>query len=373
MNIAVVYGGRSGEHEISLVSAAAVVRNMPAAHKVLLIGITKDGLWYAQSDSEIERVKKDVKAALAIEVNEAMKVAVTPGMGTECFTIGGKTVHIDVVFPVLHGTYGEDGTIQGLCEMARIPFVGCETMASSLTMDKEKTKAVWKAAGLSVVPYVTMRRADLMDSHVYDNMTLDIIRRLGFPLFVKPCRAGSSDGASKARNARELSVALMDAFLWDDKVLIEKAINARELECAVTGNSTTASSDDKAEKVVVRGPGEIILTHEFYNYDAKYNDSDGVHIPSDIPLDVAEEVRNIAEKAYRAVDAAGFARVDFFLDRDNGTLYLNEINSIPGFTAISMFPMLCEHDGLSFTALIGTLLDEALSFYKARCKLRTSQ
>lgn len=373
MNIAVLYGGKSGEHEISLVSAAAVVRNMSPSHKVLLIGITKDGKWYAQSDDEVSRIRADGNSTLSITEAQEMKVSVAPGMGKECFVVGDRAVHVDVVFPVLHGTYGEDGTVQGLCEMAGVPFVGCETMASSLTMDKEKTKAVWKASALPVVPYVTMRRADLMDSRAYDNMVSDIIRRLGFPLFVKPCRAGSSDGASKARNSRELSAALMDAFLWDDKVLIEKAINARELECAVTGNATISSSDDMVGTVTVRGPGEIILTHDFYDYNAKYNDSDGVHIPADIPNDVAAEVRSIAEKAYRAVDAAGFARVDFFLDRDNGSLYLNELNSIPGFTSISMFPMLCEHSGLSFTALIDVLIAEALSFHKARRALRTSQ
>lgn len=373
MNVAVIYGGKSGEHEISLVSAAAVVRNMSAEHTPLLIGITKGGRWYAQSDEEVKRVRADGKAAFAVQEDAEKEVSVVPGLGTECFRIGGETVHTDVVFPVLHGTYGEDGTVQGLLEMAGVPFVGCETMASSLTMDKEKTKAVCRASGLPVVPAVTMRRTDLLDSRVYDKMVEDAIRKLGFPLFVKPCKAGSSDGASKVLNARELSSALMEAFMWDDKVLIEKAINARELECAVTGNSTTGQAADKAEAVVVRGPGEIILTHEFYDYNAKYNDSDGVHIPADIPEDIAAEVRTIAQKAYKAVDAAGYARVDLFLDKDNGALYLNEINSIPGFTSISMFPMLCEHSGLAFTALIDTLIAEALAFYKARGRLCTSR
>lgn len=378
MNIAILYGGKSGEHEISLLSAAAVVRNLSDSYKPFLFGIAKDGRWYAAADSEAKRVKADKTAALAIQEDKEREVSIVPGLGKECFRAGGAALHIDVVFPVLHGTYGEDGTVQGLLEMAGVPFVGCETMASSLAMDKEKTKAVWRAYNLPVVPSVTMRRGDIMDSHLYDSMIADVIRTMGFPLFVKPCRAGSSDGASKARNARELSSALMEAFLWDDKVLIEKAINARELECAVTGNSTISArsssvASDDANAVRVRGPGEIILTHEFYDYNAKYNDSDGVHIPADIPHDVAEEVRNIAEKAYRAVDAAGFARVDFFLDKDNGTLYLNEINSIPGFTAISMFPMLCEQAGLSFTALIDMLISQALSFYRSREKLCTSR
>lgn len=373
MNVAILYGGKSGEHEISLVSAAAVVRNIGSAYTPILIGITKDGRWYAQSDDEVQRIKADAKAALAVNEEEGKEVSVVPGLGKECFRVGAAAVHTDVVFPVLHGTYGEDGTVQGLLEMAGVPFVGCETMASSLTMDKEKTKAVCRAYGIPVVPSITMRRTDLLDSRVYDKMVEDAIRKLGFPLFVKPCRAGSSDGANKVLNARALSAALVEAFMWDDKVLIEKAINARELECAVTGNAATAPAGDKVESVAVRGPGEIILTHEFYDYNAKYNDSDGVHIPADIPDDVAAEVRSIAEKAYRAVDAAGYARVDLFLDKDNGTLYLNEINSIPGFTSISMFPMLCSHALMPFTALIDTLIAEALAFHQSRKKLCTAR
>src|SRR5574344_13490 len=373
MTIAVIYGGKSGEHEVSLTSGAAIARHISAKHSVVLIAITKDGRWYLQDQTELDRIRKDEKASFRISEKEQNLVTVTPGMGMNAFSAGGRTIRIDVVFPALHGTYGEDGTIQGLLEMADIPYVGCTVMTSSLTMDKEKTKAVWEAAGLSVVPYMTIRRTDLLDSRKYDDIVAQAISTLHFPLFVKPCSAGSSDGASKAKNEKELSVALMDAFRWDDKVLIEKAINAQEIECAVTGNAMTAPADSEVENVKAYGPGEIVLTHEFYDYNAKYNDADGVRIPADAPADVLETVRRTAVRAYKVLDASGLSRVDFFRDRDTGKLYLNEINTLPGFTSISMFPKMCDHAGLHFTELTDLLIDEAVARYRTQEALQTSR
>src|SRR5574344_2930987 len=373
MNIAVIYGGRSGEHEISLISASSIVRGINKKNNVYLIGITKDGKWFLQNENEYKRICSDDNSVLTISEEKHNLIRIIPGGKTKAFSVKNESLTIDIVFPVLHGTYGEDGTIQGLLEMADIPYVGCTVMTSSLTMDKEKTKAVWEAAGLSVVPYMTIRRTDLLDSRKYDDIVAQAISTLHFPLFVKPCSAGSSDGASKAKNEKELSVALMDAFRWDDKVLIEKAINAQEIECAVTGNAMTAPADSEIENVKVYGPGEIVLTHEFYDYNAKYNDADGVRIPADAPADVLETVRRTAVRAYKVLDASGLSRVDFFRDRDTGKLYLNEINTLPGFTSISMFPKMCDHDGLHFTELTDLLIDEAVARYRTQEALQTSR
>jgi D-alanine--D-alanine ligase len=373
MTIGVIYGGKSGEHEISLMSGAAVARHIDRKHTIVLIGITKDGRWFLQDSAELERIRHDEKAGFRISEKAGTEVSVLPGMGMNAFSAGGTTLRIDVAFPVLHGTNGEDGTIQGLLELADIPYVGCPTMTSALTMDKEKTKAVWQNAGLPVVPYVTVRRTDLLDSRRYDELVQEACDKLHFPLFVKPCCAGSSDGASKARTPKELSAALVEAFRWDDKVLIEKAVNAKEIECAVTGNALTAPADSDLEQVKVHGPGEIVLTHEFYDYNAKYTDSDGVRIPADIPADLTEKVRTLAVEAYKAVDAAGFSRVDFFYDKDTGTLYLNEINTIPGFTAISMFPKMCDFDGIHFTELTELLIQEGIQRYRTHAALQTSR
>ena len=375
MKILVIYGGRSGEHEISLVSAAAITRALAKNHSVVLIGITKDGRWFLQPEKELERIKRDEKAALAIEENESAQVFAVPGGKTRAFKTETKTIEADIVFPVLHGSYGEDGTIQGLFEMTDIPYVGCSTLASALTMDKEKTKQILSAAGIPVVPYICIKRSDLLDSNRYDELFKKAEETLGYPLFVKPCCAGSSNGASKAGTAKEFSYALMQAFLWDDKVLVEKAVNAREIECSVTGNAETASVSDETEGVKAYVPGEIIPTHAFYDYDAKYNDPDGasLHVPADIPVGMTEALRLMAVNAYKALDCAGLSRVDFLVDKTSGEIYLNEVNSMPGFTPISMFPKMCEKAGLGFDALVELLIREALARYEAKSNIQTSR
>ncbi|MBQ5999407.1 MAG: D-alanine--D-alanine ligase [Treponema sp.] len=375
MNIAVIYGGRSGEHEISLISAASVARGIKKQHSVILIGITKNGKWYLQDNAEYERILNDKSAALSINEDPEKLVSIIPGNEKNAFSVNGKALSIDVVFPILHGTYGEDGTIQGLLEMTGVPFVGCETMASSLTMDKEKTKQVLQASGIPVVPYICIKRSDLNDSHRYDEIFQRCINELSFPLFVKPCCAGSSNGANKASTPKEFSYALMEAFSWDNKVLVEKAINAREIECSVTGNSTTAAPDNEVEAVKAYIPGEILPTHTFYDFDAKYNDPNGaaLRIPADLSPDLIETVRSTAVKAYKALDASGFSRVDFFIDKDTNNLYFNEINTIPGFTSISMFPKMCEAAGLEFSDLTELLINEAVLRFNAKASLTTSR
>lgn len=375
MNIALIYGGRSGEHEISLISAASIARGIDKKNTVTLIGITKDGTWFLQNESEYNRICKDKDASLKIEESDENKIYVVPGGKNKAFRTKNGSLNIDVVFPALHGTYGEDGTIQGLLDMADIPYIGCSTMASALTMDKEKTKQILKSSEIPVVPYICIKRCDLNNSQRYDEIFQRCIDELGFPLFIKPCCAGSSNGANKAENAKEFSFYLMEAFTWDDKVLVEKSINAREIECSVTGNSTTANPNCEVETVRAYIPGEILPTHTFYDFDAKYNDPDGAKllIPADISTDLIETVRSTAVRAYKALDCSGLSRIDFFIDRDTGELYLNEINTLPGFTSISMFPKMCEKAGLKFAELINLLIEEALLRYKAKSSLTTSR
>lgn len=375
MNIALIYGGRSGEHEISLISAASIARGIDKKNTVTLIGITKDGTWFLQNESEYNRICKDKDASLKIEESDENKIYVVPGGKNKAFRTKSGSLDIDVVFPALHGTYGEDGTIQGLLDMADIPYIGCSTMASALTMDKEKTKQILKSSEIPVVPYICIKRCDLNNSQRYDEIFQRCIDELGFPLFIKPCCAGSSNGANKAENAKEFSFYLMEAFTWDDKVLVEKSINAREIECSVTGNSTTANPNCEAETVRAYIPGEILPTHTFYDFDAKYNDPDGAKllIPADISTDLIETVRSTAVRAYKALDCSGLSRIDFFIDRDTGELYLNEINTLPGFTSISMFPKMCEKAGLKFAELINLLIEEATLRYKAKSSLTTSR
>lgn len=375
MNIALIYGGRSGEHEISLISAASIARGIDKKNTVTLIGITKDGTWFLQNESEYNRICKDKAASLKIEESDENKIYVVPGGKNKAFRTKNGSLNIDVVFPALHGTYGEDGTIQGLLDMADIPYIGCSTMASALTMDKEKTKQILKSSEIPVVPYICIKRCDLNNSQRYDEIFQRCIDEFGFPLFIKPCCAGSSNGANKAENEKEFSFYLMEAFTWDDKVLVEKSINAREIECSVTGNSTTANPNCEAETVRAYIPGEILPTHTFYDFDAKYNDPDGAKllIPADISTDLIETVRSTAVRAYKALDCSGLSRIDFFIDRDTGELYLNEINTLPGFTSISMFPKMCEKAGLKFAELIKLLIEEALLRYKAKSSLTTSR
>ncbi len=376
MNVTVIYGGKSGEHEVSLVSAAAVARNIDKKHKITLIAITKDGRWFLQPESELERILNDENAHFEIIEAEQNEVMTIPGGGMErTFFVNGKVLGTDVIFPVLHGTFGEDGTIQGLFEMIGVPYVGCSPLASAITMDKEKTKAVLNNAGIPLVPGFCVRRSELADWKKYDEILERAEKEIGFPLFVKPCSAGSSVGAGLAADLRHLNAAIVEAFNWDDKILIEKAVNAREIECSVTGNPTIADGQKSFEVLTAYGPGEIAPKHEFYDYDAKYNDPDGADllIPARLPEERLEEVRTVAKKAFAVLDLCGLSRVDFFVDKDTDKLYLNEINTMPGFTQISMFPKMCAHSGLDFTSLTELLINEALSKFEGTSKLKTSR
>jgi D-alanine-D-alanine ligase len=311
LRVAVVYGGRSGEHEISIRSAKAIMERMDRAkYEISEYFIEKDGRW------------------------KPKPILPEPGAQPQ----------IDVVFPVLHGTFGEDGTIQGLLEMADLPYVGAGVMASSVSMDKEMMKRVCMAQALPVVDYVavTRERSDLNA----------ITKKLPFPLFVKPANLGSSVGISKVRNGNELETAIQVAAEYDRKIIVERGIAGRELECAVLGN----------EAPVASLPCEILPSREFYDYEDKYllNTAE-TRVPADLPHEKTEELRALAVGCYRAVECEGMARVDFFLESATDRLYINEINTIPGFTSISMYPKMWEHSGIAFPVLIDELIDLALA------------
>lgn len=367
MNIALLFGGKSGEHEVSLVSATSIAKTIDTKkHSVILVGIDKNGSWYLQADAMLERVRTDSQAQLSVQADESRRVSVIPGGGAAgALYVAGKAIRADLVFPVLHGTYGEDGTVQGLLEMAGLPYVGGGVMASAIAMDKEKTKILWKAAGYPVVPYIALTASAWNDPSKGKTIVDAAVSDLSWPLFVKPACAGSSVGAAKASNRDELESRISEAFAWDDKILIEPFIPAREIECSVTGN----------ERPKAYLPGEVIPTHEFYDYEAKYTDPNGAHftIPAQMSDDELRAVKELAVKAYACLDLSGMARVDFFIDKRNGTLYLNEINTIPGFTPISMFPKMCAESGLPYGDLVQELFALALERFSRRNNLRTNR
>ena len=388
MTVAVLFGGKSGEHEVSLVSASSVVRRINRTkHSLVLIGIAKDGVWYVQDESEAERVVRDTNAVLKIAQDSSRIVSLVPGGGTErALQIGqiatnkdgakqAKNLAVDIVFPVLHGSYGEDGLVQGLLEMAELPYCGCSVPSSAIAMDKAQAKKIWAYEGLPVVPFACIKKSALEDETLQKKLD-DVEKCFGYPLFVKPCSAGSSVGAAKAGSRKELESAVHEAFLWDEKVLIEECIDAREIECSVTGDSLSCGSASCASGGVLRSyePGEIAPTHGFYDYEAKYTDPNGARllIPAPITAEQRTEVQAMAERAYAALDCGGLARVDFFIDKKSGKLYLNEINTMPGFTPISMFPKMCEQSGLPYDRLIELLLEQGLDRFKKRRALKTS-
>jgi D-alanine-D-alanine ligase len=314
--VAILYGGRSGEHEISLRSAESIMKAMDRSkYEVLEYFISKDGKWRPKP------------------------ILPEPGVHPE----------IDVVFPVLHGTFGEDGTVQGLLELADLPYVGAGVLASSLSMDKELMKRVCHERGLPVVEYVTLLRGSLD--------TAEVVSRLPFPMFVKPANLGSSVGISKARDRAGLEKALALAAEYDRKIIVERGIEGREFECSVLGNQEPQASI----------PCEVLPSREFYDYEDKYLlDQAKTQLPADLAPEKMAELRRLAVECYRAVECEGMARVDFLLERATDQLYINEINTIPGFTSISMYPKMWEYTGLAYPKLIDRLIELALERHVAK-------
>ena len=376
LRVGVIYGGRSGEHEVSLASAAAVFQNLdPERYEPVAIRIEKDGRWSLPPEPP-----KAMKASDTIAESRSARLPPAAGGARETHLVaypGGDTLltidrtqqsasvsglGLDVVFPVLHGPYGEDGTVQGLLELANVPYVGAGVLASAVGMDKAVMKSVFIAKGLPVCDYeVVLKRAWQRDERGVMNA---VVNRLGFPVFVKPANLGSSVGISKAKHAAELRTAIALAAEFDRKVVIEAAVpQAREIECAVLGN-------DEPEASV---PGEIIPGREFYDYEAKYlDDSSRTVIPADLSERQTSEVRRLAIDAFRAIDGAGMARVDFLLAGDSGVMYLNEVNTIPGFTTISMYSKMWEASGVSYSKLIDKLIALAIDRHAEKQQLRTS-
>ena len=364
VRIAVIFGGRSNEHAISLVSAGCVMAALdPERYDVVPIGITTEGAWVAgPADPSHLRIVDRVLPTLPAGAPVVLPGDPTTGgvvalQGKEVDSRSESTAaqavlgEVDVIFPLLHGRFGEDGTVQGLLEMAGVPYVGSGVFASAAAMDKAMTKRLLGAEGLSVGSYQVLGRSSRPAAERADEVDLDA---LGLPVFVKPCRSGSSVGISKVRTAEELPAALQLAFAHDHKVIVEAAVVGREIECGVLAGPGPARASVPAEIRLVRG-------HDWYDFEAKYlDDACEFDIPADLEPDVAERVRALACRAFEALDCAGLARVDFFLT-PAGELIVNEVNTMPGFTPISMFPRMWGATGVGYAELLDVLITSALA------------
>jgi D-alanine-D-alanine ligase len=382
LRVGVIYGGRSGEHEVSVASAASVIKALDRTrYEPVPIRIEKDGRW-----NIADRAPTALSAAEVIEhARLGLSRAIRPGRETvlvahpseeTILTIERRPpsardddedqvvitgLGLDVVFPVLHGPYGEDGTVQGLLELANVPYVGAGVMASSVGMDKAAMKVMFAARGLPVCQWQAFTRADWDTQH---SAVVASLNTLGLPVFVKPANLGSSVGITKVKTAGALTPAIETALEFDRKIVVEAAVpDAREIECGVLGNDAPEASV----------PGEVIPAREFYDYEAKYlDDSSRTVIPAELSEQQAAEVRRLAIEAFKSIDAAGLSRVDFLLSRRDGAIYVNEINTIPGFTTISMYAKMWEASGVPYPALVDRLIQLALARHADKQRLRTS-
>lgn len=365
LKVGMIFGGRSGEHEISLLSAQGVMAAIDRErYEVVPIGITKEGRWLASGDPmkalASGELAKSNHAALLAEPSQQGLMRLEGGTQEQALT-AVKVAELDVIFPILHGPFGEDGTVQGLLELAGLPYVGAGVAASAVGMDKILFKGIMLAHGLPIVPYVAIKRKEWEQTP--DEVIARIEAEIGYDAFVKPANLGSSVGIAKAHNQDELRAALDDAARYDRKLLVEKAVDGREIEVSVLGNDAPIASV----------PGEIVPSNEFYDYAAKYLDGESqLLIPAPIPDEVAEQVRELAVRAYVAIDCAGMARADFLLDRRTGEVYVNELNTLPGFTPISMYPKLWEASGIPYAELIGRLIELALERHADKGRSATS-
>ncbi len=361
VRVYLIFGGRSGEHEVSLMSAKNVMGALDKTkYEVVPIGITKEGQWLLTGDpmkALTEGVEKAEGFPVGLLGDPTRKELVPVGGGTPLPPTSAPAVF----FPVLHGTYGEDGTIQGLLEMANVPYVGCGVLASSVGMDKGVAKMLFQQAGLEVAPWRVYLRKEWDSDR--DRVMDDVEAELAYPVFVKPANLGSSVGISKARDRAELARALDEAARFDRRLIVEKGVTAREIEVSVLGN------DDPIASV----PGEVVPGNEFYDYQDKYfDDRSYTRIPADIPEGVAEEIRRQAVVAFKAIDGAGMARCDFFLEKGTNRIFINELNTIPGFTRISMYPKLWEATGISYSQLCDKLIQLALERHADKNRNATS-
>lgn len=353
--VGIIFGGVSAEHEVSLQSARNILQALDRERfEPVLVGVDKHGRWQRCDPADF-LTDADDPSRIALRPSPDV-LSLLPGAEHPLRAADGSAVALDVVFPIIHGTGGEDGSLQGLLRIVGLPFVGSGVLGSAAAMDKDASKRLLHEAGIAVAPWACLYAGEAADFDA-------LVDRLGLPLFVKPANQGSSVGVSKVRDRAGFDAALAEAFAYDRKVLVESAIVGREIECAVLGNADAQASTC----------GEIVLHDEFYSYDTKYISAGGadVVVPARIPLDANDRVRALALRAYRALDCAGLARVDVFL-REDGEVVVNEINTLPGFTRISMYPKLWQASGLAYGALITRLLELALERHAAERALKSS-
>src|SRR5438128_8112191 len=360
LRVAVLFGGKSAEHEISLISARNIVAAMDKKkYQIVAIGIDKEGRWFfdegqrllgAAEQAEVKLTRRSVCTAILPGAKQSPMIPLSPRRA-----LG----EVDVVFPVLHGPFGEDGTVQGLLKLANVPFVGAGVLGSAVGMDKDVMKRLLRDAGIPVARFISINR------YSSEKIEFDDARnQLGLPLFIKPANLGSSVGIHKVRYREGFDPAIRDAFNYDNKILIEEAIEGREIECSVLGNNNPVASV----------PGEILPRHEFYSYEAKYLDENGavLEIPAKIPREISERIRQLAIKTFSVLCCEGMARVDFFL-RNGKEIIVNELNTIPGFTRISMYPKLWEATGISYSELIDKLIELAIERFERENRLKTDR
>jgi len=349
LRIGLVYGGRSVEHEVSVTSATSILSALdPSRYDVTLIAVAQDGRWHLGSPGMLPE---------AVVRGEEVTLPAIPGQNTLVGVGDGRpAARLDVILPIIHGTGGEDGSLQGFLEMAGVPYVGAGVLGSAIQMDKEVSKRLLSAAGLPVVPGVLVRAGEVGSDSVAER----VLRTIGVPSFVKPACLGSSVGISKVHQRDELAPALAEAARYDTKILVERAVNAREIEVAVLGNDAPEASI----------PGEIVPKAEYYDYESKYVDEDTeLLVPAPLSEEQTARVQELALAAFRVLEGAGIARVDFFLERETGEIFLNEVNSLPGFTEVSMYPRLWQASGLPYPALLDRMIELALERHRAMASL----
>lgn len=384
IRVGVIFGGKSGEHEVSVQSAKSVMASLDKEkYTVVPIGIDKAGRWQVGpqalslmppedqgffSASQSASLDDTVQEHTAVDAQPETNTAVSQMISTSQPAVGHSTAvppqlagELDVIIPVLHGSFGEDGTIQGLLELLDVPYVGAGVLASAVGLDKVVMKTVFAAQGLPQVGFSAYTRRDLKTDT--DGVVSDVERKIGYPCFVKPANLGSSVGISKARDRTELQRALEVAAKYDRKIIVEQGLNVREIEIAVLGN----------EEPRVSVPGEIIPSNEFYDYKAKYiSGESALMIPANLPQQQVDEIRALAVKVFQAIDCSGLARVDFFVEKGTGKVLVNEINTMPGFTKYSMYPKLWDASGLPYDKLIDALIQLALERHAEKQQIQTN-
>ncbi|MBI5139099.1 D-alanine--D-alanine ligase [Candidatus Nomurabacteria bacterium] len=358
LKIGVLFGGKSAEHEVSLRSAENIFNALDKnKYEVVLMGIDKTGKWIL-GNSSVKLLDKTNPKMYKLNSSKSDSVALIPqggGLISNLSNTNSKS-SIDVVFPVLHGPFGEDGTVQGMLKLANIPFVGAGVLGSAVGMDKDVMKRLLRDAGVPIGKFITLKHGEKISFEKAK-------RELGIPLFIKPANMGSSVGVSKVKNRRDFDKAIKEAFKFDVKVLIEQNITGREIECSVLGN----------DKPIASIPGEVIVNDEFYSYDTKYINESGaiIQVPAKISKEIVKKIQELSVKTFKVLSCEGFGRVDSFLTK-SGKIYVNEINTIPGFTSISMYPKLWEASGLSLPKLLDKLIELAIERFEKEQKLETS-